>query len=307
MGMQMEPGSAGQRRRASVLPLGAAAVVALLALFVTAWAAELVAVAALVLTAWLSRRGETDGEAGPDSSAAAPDMVPVEYDVTSDPYGGPAWSEEQPPVPADLVDTVRRLGTDGREAIAALSACADDLQQVTGAVGGALADVHAASRGINVARSSTFQILGQISELGEVSDRITGMVDTIRTIAGQTNLLALNATIEAARAGESGRGFAVVAAEVRKLAQDSRAATESIDAIVGEVRDLTEATIEVASAASEEVEKARALFTAVEESLEQASNGVDGVGSVIDGTSGSVATLSAGLTALASDLEGSRS
>ena len=55
---------------------------------------------------------------------------------------------------------------------------------------------------------------------------IAAIVSTIGTIASQTNLLALNATIEAARAGDAGRGFAVVAQEVKKLASDTRLATE---------------------------------------------------------------------------------
>jgi len=120
---------------------------------------------------------------------------------------------------------------------------------------------------LDILRSVMFQILGQISELGDISDRISAMVDVIRKIASQTNLLALNATIEAARAGDAGRSFAVVAGEVRKLAEDSRAATESIDQIVTEVRELSEATIEVANSASEEVEFAKSQVTGLDEGI----------------------------------------
>jgi methyl-accepting chemotaxis protein len=129
------------------------------------------------------------------------------------------------------------------------------------------ASVTDASARLDVLRSVIFQILGQISELGDISDRISATVDVIRKIAAQTNLLALNATIEAARAGDAGRGFAVVASEVRKLADDSRAATESIDRIVTEVRDLSTATTEVANSASEEVESAKSQVTGLDEGV----------------------------------------
>lgn len=54
----------------------------------------------------------------------------------------------------------------------------------------------------NIEDSSTL-----IAKLGERSEQITAIVNTIRAIAEQTNLLALNAAIEAARAGEQGRGL----------------------------------------------------------------------------------------------------
>lgn len=70
------------------------------------------------------------------------------------------------------------------------------------------------------------------AELKSTVDGLVDIVETISGIANQTNLLALNATIEAARAGEAGRGFAVVAAEVKKLAGDTRAATDRARAMV---------------------------------------------------------------------------
>lgn len=75
-----------------------------------------------------------------------------------------------------------------------------------------------------------------VNELVSKLESVNSITDSISQIANQTNLLSLNAAIEAARAGEAGKGFSVVAGEVRKLAENSKQAVQSITKILDEIK-----------------------------------------------------------------------
>lgn len=82
--------------------------------------------------------------------------------------------------------------------------------------------------GMNAIGSQVATMAAAMTAVDTLAQEIGSIVGVVKELADQSNMLALNAAIEAVRSGEHGKGFAVVAREVRRLADQSLAATARI-------------------------------------------------------------------------------
>jgi len=109
----------------------------------------------------------------------------------------------------------------------------------------------------------------RLRALGDHSQEIGSIVETISLISSRTDMLALNASIESVRAGEHGRGFAVVADEVRKLAEQAAQATREVAGLIESIQLETQESIALMAEEREEVESEVQRVSAAGEALER--------------------------------------
>ncbi|MFW5706978.1 MAG: methyl-accepting chemotaxis protein [Bacteroidota bacterium] len=131
--------------------------------------------------------------------------------------------------------------------------------------------VSSAVREVNVASQESLQSAKTIAQ----------KISIITEISRQTNILALNAAVEAARAGEHGKGFAVVAAEVRKLAETSKAAADQINELAMKTVNVTENTGKMMNDLMPELEKTTQLISEVTAASLEQNSGAEQVNTAI--------------------------
>ena len=132
---------------------------------------------------------------------------------------------------------------------------------------------------------STSTVNALVSKL----ESVNSITDSISQIATQTNLLSLNAAIEAARAGEAGKGFSVVAGEVRKLAENSKLAVQSITSILEEIK------VDILKA-SNAMNSGNSALTTQHNSLEDAKNSFSDIKASIEDAAEEITTSIENLT-----------
>ena len=168
---------------------------------------------------------------------------------------------------SSTVNELRLAADDTAKLASEVADRANDSLQVSGEATTAVSAIASAMEEI---RERVDGIARDIVTLSERTQQIGEITATVNGLADKSNLLALNASIEAARAGEHGRGFAVVAEEVRKLAEQSKAATAQVESILGDVQTATSAAV----IASQEGTKV------VEQGLELTGRAGDGIRSL---------------------------
>lgn len=121
-----------------------------------------------------------------------------------------------------------------------------------------------------------------IGRLGESSNEIIHILESVTGISKQTQLLSLNAAIESARAGEAGRGFAVVAGEIQKLAIETEKAVKEIGALTNDINAEIRSAHEVTTENAKAIEKGISVSKVIQSSVKYIDDVFTRIGSSVD-------------------------
>ncbi len=203
--------------------------------------------------------------------------------------------EEISSVATDLVGTVGHVAHMSQETAAFAASGQSNLSHMEEAMHG----MEEASRTVS----------SRLATINQKAESITAVVTTIGKVADQTNLISFNAALEAERAGEAGRGFTVVAREVRRLADQTAAATFDIERMVKEMQQaVSEGVMEMGAfidqvrRSVEDVGKISAQLTRIIKQVQALSPNFESVNMAVAQQSESAQQINAAMSSLSDQM-----
>jgi len=161
-----------------------------------------------------------------------------------------ATAQEQLSTANEVAATTAEIGATAKEISATSKSLVHTMREVSEVAEKTATLANSGQSGLARMTSTMQQIMqasasitSRLAVLSEKAGNISTVVTTITKVADQTNLLSLNAAIEAEKAGDYGRGFAVVATEIRRLADQTAAATSDIEQTVKEMQSAVTAGV----------------------------------------------------------------
>ena len=227
-----------------------------------------------------------------------------------------------------IAASVQQISATGAELLTTIDEVTGIANRSAGLAGTGRTSLQTMEATMSQLTESSASISGKLAVINDKAGDINSVVTTITKVADQTNLLSVNAAIEAEKAGEYGRGFLVVAQEIRRLADQTAAATLDIEQTVGEMQTAVSAGVmemdkfgdhvrrsvgvvgEVATKLGEiigEVERLTRRFESVGQGMKSQSQGADQIndamGSLNETVQQTVTSLRE-VTAVAEELRG---
>ncbi len=187
-----------------------------------------------------------------------------------------ATAQEQLSTANEIAATTSEIGATSKEISATSKQLVHTMKEVTDVAEKTASLAGSGQTGLARMKTTMQQISeasaainNRLAVLSEKAGNISNVVTTITKVADQTNLLSLNAAIEAEKAGDYGRGFAVVATEIRRLADQTAAATSDIEQTVKEMQSAAAAGVMGMDKFSDEVRRGVGVVHQVGEELSQ--------------------------------------
>ena len=144
---------------------------------------------------------------------------------------------------AQIASAIREIAATGAELLRSVESIDQSARRTAESAATGRRRLDAMASSMTRLDGATADIADRLEVIAEKAAVIGTVVTTIAKVAEQTNLLSVNASIEAEKAGEAGLGFLVVAREIRRLADQTAAATLDIERIVRQMQESVSAGV----------------------------------------------------------------